>query len=408
MFLSMPAPTPVPTPAPLHVPQPASPAFATPPVAIRSTRVLTPGGIRPATLRFENGLISAVADHQDIAARGAIDAGDALIAPGLVDLHGDAFERQIMPRPGVRFPLDVAIAETDRQLLANGITTAFHGITCSWEGGLRSYATGHAFASALAELRPLLGAQHKVHWRFEAYSLEALAPTLAMLREGRIALLALNNHMPTIRRKIEQAGKLLEYAERAETDGATFRERLSRALAREGEVAGALRELAATALELGIPVASHDDTTMEDRAQSRALGAGICEFPLNEMTLEDAQAAKAAVVLGAPNVLRGGSHCGGMSAGELVSRGRCDVLVSDYYYPALFHAPFRLAAAGQATLAQAWALASTRPAQAGGLKDRGSLAPGLRADVLLIDDSNPAHPRIKDAWVGGRSVYHCD
>jgi alpha-D-ribose 1-methylphosphonate 5-triphosphate diphosphatase len=371
--------------------------------AIRSTRVLTPGGIRPATVHCEDGVIAAVKDHAD---GEALDAGGALLAPGLVDLHGDAFERQIMPRPGVRFPLPVAIAETDRQLIANGITTAFHGITCSWEGGLRSYATGHGFAAALAEMGPRLATQHKVHWRFEAYSLDALAPTLSMLKDGSIALLALNNHMPAIRRKIEQAGKLLEYAERAETDGATFRERVQRALARESEVGDALRELAATAHEFGIALASHDDTTMEDRAQSRALGTTICEFPLNETALEDARASHAAVVLGAPNVLRGGSHCGGMSAADLIARGRCDVLVSDYYYPALFHAPFRLAASGTATLEQAWALASSNAAAAGGLKDRGQIAPGLRADLLLVDDSIADHPRLASAWVAGRRVYH--
>lgn len=371
--------------------------------SLYSTRVLTPNGIRPATVRWRDGLIAAIADSRDA---DAFDAGDGLLAPGLIDLHGDAFERQIMPRPAVRFPLDVALIETDRQLIANGITSAFHGITCSWEGGLRSYATGRAFCDVLEALRPQLTAQHKVHWRFEAYSLEALAPTLAMLRDGDIDLLALNNHMPAIRRKIEQAGKLAEYAERAETDGATFRARVHGALAREHDVPAALRELAATAHEFGIPLASHDDTTMEDRALSRSLGATICEFPLNETALEDARACESAVVLGAPNVLRGGSHCGGMSAADLVARGRCDVLVSDYYYPALFHAPFRLAASGAATLEAAWALASSNAARAGGLLDRGSIAPGLRADLLLIDDAHPMQPRLQSAWVGGRRVYH--
>jgi alpha-D-ribose 1-methylphosphonate 5-triphosphate diphosphatase len=305
----------------------------------------------------------------------------------------------------VRFGLPVAIADTDRQLIANGITTAFHGVTCSWEGGLRSLATGQGFCAALEQLRPQLAADHRVHWRFEAYTLEAVEPTLAMMRDGVIDLLALNNHMPTIRRKIAGAGKLAEYAERAETDGETFRARVEAAYARDAEVVPALHRLAAAARDLGLPLASHDDTTMEDRALSRALGTTICEFPLNDAALDDARARGAAVVLGAPNVLRGGSHCGGLSARDLIGQGRCEVLVSDYYYPALFHAPFRLAAAEQIPLADAWCLASGNAAAAGGLADRGSIAPGLRADLLLIDDRDPQQPRLLEAWVAGQRVY---
>jgi alpha-D-ribose 1-methylphosphonate 5-triphosphate diphosphatase len=145
---------------------------------------------------------------------------------------------------------------------------------------------------------------------------------------------------------------------------------------------------------------------MEDRALSRALATTICEFPLNETALEDARACGSAIVLGAPNVLRGGSHCGGMSAQELIRHGRCDVLVSDYYYPALFHAPFRLAMNGAASLEQAWALGSANAARAAGLTDRGGIAPGMRADLLLVDDSHPQQPRLESAWVSGARVYH--
>lgn len=372
-------------------------------VSISSNRVLTPEGIRPATVTFADGRIVEV---QTGHIGGAREVGDALLAPGLIDLHGDAFERQVMPRPGVRFGLPVAIADTDHQLIANGITTAFHGVTCSWEGGLRGLATGQAFCAALEQLRPGLAADHRVHWRFEAYTLEALEPTLEMIRGGVIDLLALNNHMPAIRRKIASPGKLAEYAERAETDGATFRGRVEAAYARDAEVLPALRRLAALTHEMGMPLASHDDTTPEDSALSRALHATICEFPLNDAALDDARAAGAAVVLGAPNVLRGGSHCGGLSARDLIAQGRCEILVSDYYYPALFHAPFRLAAAEQISLENAWSLVSRNPARAGGLADRGSLAAGLRADLVLIDDRNVLQPCLLDVWVAGQRVYH--
>ena len=124
-----------------------------------------------------------------------IDAGGLLVLPGIVDLHGDAFERQMMPRPGVDFPIDVALVDSDRQAIANGITTVFHATTWSWEPGLRSADNARQLLEAIEQLRPQLAADTRFHLRHETYNLDAEAEIIDWLSDGRIDLFAFNDHM---------------------------------------------------------------------------------------------------------------------------------------------------------------------------------------------------------------------
>jgi alpha-D-ribose 1-methylphosphonate 5-triphosphate diphosphatase PhnM len=124
----------------------------------------------------------------------AIDAGCFLVLPGIVDLHGDAFERQLMPRPGAHFAPVPALLETDRQLLANGITTAYHGVTLSWEPGLRGIEAAREFLAALSAARPRLGADTSLHLRFECLNLDAVEEVVSWIEAGRIDLLAFNDN----------------------------------------------------------------------------------------------------------------------------------------------------------------------------------------------------------------------
>jgi alpha-D-ribose 1-methylphosphonate 5-triphosphate diphosphatase len=140
-------------------------------------------------------------------------------------------------------------------------------------------------------------------------------------------------------------------------------------------------------------------------AEMRELGCRICEFPLDEATARSAIAGGAAVIMGGPNILRGGSHCGRLGAAAAIAGGLSNVLTSDYYYPAMLQSVFRLVADGVARLEQAWPLIAANAAAAAGLHDRGMLAPGKRADLILVDDSDPALPQVVATFVGGRLVY---
>jgi alpha-D-ribose 1-methylphosphonate 5-triphosphate diphosphatase len=333
-----------------------------------------------------------------------LDGGNLLLLPGIIDLHGDAFERQLMPRPRVHVSPAIGLLDSDRQLLANGITTAYHGVTVSWEPGLRGIEAGRTFLAALEAVRPRLACDTRVHLRFEQFNVDAAPEVEGWIEQGRIDLLAFNEHMGDIAKHVER-GQLGSYVARTGLDAAAFAALVAQVSARRDEVPAASARLAATAQRRGLPMASHDDDSLDTRMRFRALGCRISEFPLNEATARGALSTGDVVVLGAPNVIRGGSHAGRLGAAHAVGQGLCSVLTSDYYYPAQLHAAFALVRQDVVPLGPAWDLISANPAAAVGLSDRGAIASGRRADLVLVDDRDPALPSVAATLVAGRAAY---
>ncbi|MBC3917044.1 alpha-D-ribose 1-methylphosphonate 5-triphosphate diphosphatase [Undibacterium sp. CY18W] len=334
-----------------------------------------------------------------------LDASGLLILPGLVDIHGDAFERQLQPRPATSFAYDIAFADTDRQLITNGITTACHGVTFSWEGGLRGRDAAMATLDQVAAQRSHVHADHRIHLRFENHHADGLHDALEWINAGMVAFFAFNEHLPSILKKSASPEKLQTYAERARCDVPVFLERLHKAQSRSTRVVQTIQQLAAACREHGIPMASHDDECRQDRERFQALGAEISEFPKTEEALQLAHTLNNHVIMGAPNVLLGGSHCGGLSATEAIRRGLCDILASDYYYPALLHAPFRLEQDGACSLEQAWQLVSRNPARVLGLHERGHIAEQQRADLVLVERQADGSPRLIATIAAGKLVF---
>jgi alpha-D-ribose 1-methylphosphonate 5-triphosphate diphosphatase len=352
---------------------------------IAGGRVLLPEGQQMTDLLLADGRIAAIGS--DAGRSPIFDASGLLVLPGIVDIHGDAFERQLQPRPGVDFPHDIALADTELQLLANGITTAFHGITLSWEPGLRS---ADAWVALLAALRARAWTcDMRAHLRWEAYNLDALDTALADIAAGHVHLVAFNDHTPSILKKIADPVAGAKYSDRAGMTLDAFRDLAETIGGRADLVPAAQARIAAAARMAGIPLASHDDATVPGRTAFRELGARICEFPMAEEVGEAARAAGDWVVMGSPNVVRGGSHIGWASAAQLAEAGICNVLSSDYYYPAMSRAALILAGRGVLDLDQAWSLISANPARAAGLSDRGIISPGKRADLVILDAETP-------------------
>jgi alpha-D-ribose 1-methylphosphonate 5-triphosphate diphosphatase len=376
-------------------------------ISIEGGRVLVGGETLETTLQVAGGKIVAVgSDHR----RGsvAIDASNLKVLPGIVDLHGDAFERQMMPRPGVDFPVDVALVDSDRQAIGNGITTVFHATTWSWEPGLRSGDNARQLLEAIETLRPQLAADTRFHLRHETYNLDAESEIKQWLSDGRIDLFAFNDHMNSTVRDLEKPRKRAQMVERCGLSDEEFDRLVARVVSRSYEVPDSIARLAGVARSADVRMLSHDDASPAMRRAFRAKGIAIAEFPVNEETAREAAEGGDAIVLGAPNVVRGGSHTGWTKAADMIAKGLCSILASDYYYPAQILAAFRLVADGVLPLAEAWNLISAAPARAAGFTDRGILAGGYRADIILVDDEIPLRPRVVAVVAEGHLVHLTD
>jgi alpha-D-ribose 1-methylphosphonate 5-triphosphate diphosphatase len=358
-------------------------------------------GLRREEIMLEGGAISSRATMPQ-GGGFAFDATGLWVLPGIVDIHGDAHERQLQPRPGVELPTGLALRDSAAQLAAAGITTAYLGVTLSWEPGLRSIAAWRDLLGVLEQERPRAATDLRVHLRFEADNFDALDDALGAIEGGKVDLLAFNDHTPAILRRLDEPKQLAKYAGRAGMAPAEYAALARRIGERRPEVPAVRARMAAAAHAAGLPMLSHDDASIEERSYFRGLGASICEFPMAEEVAAFAREAGEAVVMGSPNVVRGGSHLGWASAAPLAERGLVTVLASDYAWPAMLQAAFTLAGRGELGFAPCWALVSANPAAALGLADRGRIAPGLRGDVVVVD---PAVPRVVASFCGGRLAW---
>lgn len=389
-------------------------------------KVILADEIAQVSVRVEAGVITGLDVPRDgatpIAARGMT------LAPAMVDIHGDAFERQLMPRPGVDFPLHAALLETDRQLAANGIATAYHALTLSWEPGLRSLATAQAMIEALATLAPRLTVENRVQLRWETFCFEALPLIEQALCGPLLPSIAFNDHTsigvlhpdtPMQSRPFDHdpafpvadmtspgfAAKMAERAKRSGLSQTEYVALIRTIWLRRPQVPGAIATVAALGRRAGAPMLSHDDTQTETRAYYRDLGARNAEFPMNLAAAQAAREAGDWISFGAPNAARGGSHRGSPKAADMIDRGLCDILASDYSYPAMLTAVARLLADGHGSLPVLWQFVSTNPARASGLIDRGEIALGRRADLILLDWPEGGTPAPRLTMVAGRMAY---
>ncbi|MEP0235955.1 alpha-D-ribose 1-methylphosphonate 5-triphosphate diphosphatase [Roseibium sp.] len=376
------------------------------PILIRNGRVLLDDTLEDADVLILDGIIQPLGASVPADAL-QLDARNRLVLPGIVDVHGDAFERQIMPRPKVSFDLPLALGETDRQLAANGITTAYHGLTLSWEPGLRSIEAGSAFLEALNRVRKNLSVDHRVQIRWETFAFEAIDLICDWLERPLDLSIAFNDHTSSTHRKITAGNhsKLSDWASRAGLSNEGYLAFFGQVWDRRAAVGDAVDRVATMTRASGVPMLSHDDLTLSDRAAFRSLGSDIAEFPLAEEIASDARSHGEHCVFGAPNVVRGGSHTNAPTAADMVTRGLGTVLASDYYYPSLFSAAQRLIRDYSMPLAMAWAQVSTNPAQAMRLADRGRIEPDLRGDIVIAQDLAQDGARIEATLSEGTIAY---
>jgi alpha-D-ribose 1-methylphosphonate 5-triphosphate diphosphatase len=362
---------------------------------------------RRGSLRIEDGLIADIAPGSSVPG-GAVDLEGDLLAPGLIELHTDNLERHIQPRPRVDWPHAAAIVAHDAELASVGITTVFDALRVgSVEHDMRSRYPRYArpLASELLELRAsgALRISHFLHLRAEVCSETLVAELAEFGPADRVGLVSLMDHTPG-QRQFRDVGKLAQYvmgkSNLTDAEFDTHVRHLTELRHRHGDdhEAAAVAE----ARRFGAVLASHDDTTAEHVAISADHGVRLAEFPT---TIEAAEACRShgiAVMLGAPNLIRGGSHSGNVAAAELAGRDLLDILSSDYVPSALLLGALRLADLW-GDVARGLATVTAAPAAAVGLADRGRIAQGARADLVRIAHVGGT-PVVRGTWVRGHRV----
>lgn len=374
---------------------------------LANATIILPGETLRGSVRIADGQIAEIAQGAGVPP-GAVDCGGDLLAPGLIELHTDNLERHIAPRPKVDWPHAAAIIAHDAELAGVGIATVFDAlrvgsIVTNGKLGYGEYA--RALATEILDLRArgALRISHYLHLRAEVCS-ETLIDEMARFGpEDRVGIVSLMDHTPG-QRQFRDLSKLRDYvAGKRGMSDAEFVDHVASQQALHARL-GARHEAVALAeaARYGAVLASHDDTLEEHVATSARHGIRLAEFPT---TVEAARACRAhgiAVMMGAPNLIRGGSHSGNVAAEDLARLDLLDIVSSDYVPSSLLAAGLMLGDLW-GDMARGIATVTAAPAAAAGLADRGRIAPGLRADLIRLRRIGGA-PVVREAWVAGNRV----
>ena len=372
---------------------------------LSNARIVLPDGVVEGSLEVDNGIISAIEDGNS--ALGIDCDGDWLI-PGIIDIHTDNLERHYFPRPNIDWnPVSAAIVH-DGLCISVGVTTVFDSLSLGSFGfgaartpdNLIRLTEGLQFAWE----QQLLKADHRIHWRCETPS-EVLEIEVNRLSSNPMTgLFSLMDHTPG-QRQYRNLEKFLVMWRQEGASESEIERRLAAQNERQTLNADKGRRLVADiARSRGLPLASHDDETEAHSDQAADLGASISEFPVTVEAARRAHERGMAVVMGGPNLIRGGSYSGNVPAATLAEAGLLDGFASDYVPRSLIECAFRLAQEPFGwSIANAVDTVTGAPARACGLNDRGAIRLGARADLVRVR-VNQGHVMVKGVWVKGQRV----
>ncbi len=374
---------------------------------LTNARVVLPDDVITGTVVLRDGKIVDVSSG-GTGVSAALDCDGDFVAPGLIELHTDNLERHMVPRPKVDWPHRAAILAHDRELAGTGITTVFDAIRVGsiLSGDHKRYGKyARQMADEILDMRNrgALKISHHIHLRAEICS-ETLEEELSEFgADDKVGIVSLMDHTPG-QRQFRDVSKFETYVRgKHNMPPEGFAEYVAFLYGLQDRL-GAKHEAAAVAAaaRYGATLASHDDTTADQVAASHAHGVAVAEFPT---TVEAAQACREvgiANIMGAPNLVRGGSHSGNVAAQELAQAGLLDILSSDYVPAALLQAAVQLADVWD-DMARAIATVTVTPARSVGLVDRGEIAAGKRADLIRFGLLEGA-PLVQAVWSEGRRV----
>jgi alpha-D-ribose 1-methylphosphonate 5-triphosphate diphosphatase len=385
------------------------------PLIVTNGKVILPDKIVEADVALVDGRIDAILEGEEAARNwrrlhpgsALVDAAKQYVLPGLIDIHCDAIEKEVQPRPNTLFPLNMALLEFERKLPVHGITTMYHSLSLGVGLSLRGdhLLTGMVeHINSYRTKRSMI--RNRIHLRFEVSHLAGMPIVERYLNEKAIDYLSFMDHSPG-QGQYREPGSFERYVMKnqgvsVDEVRVIVEELLQRRQLVNGEH---LLQLSKLAAKRGIAIASHDDDSVEKIEESVGYGVSVCEFPINLETAKHASERGLKVCVGAPNVVRGASHDKNLRAVDAIAADAADILCSDYHPSSMLAAVFKLADEGIAALPSAVRMVTLHPAQALGTgSELGSIELGKAADLIIVDRYD-GQPWVTNTIVGGQIVY---
>ncbi|MGV8918014.1 MAG: alpha-D-ribose 1-methylphosphonate 5-triphosphate diphosphatase [Pseudomonas sp.] len=375
---------------------------------LSNAQIVTADRVFNGSVVLRDGLIAEVDDGISYLPQAHDLQGDYLL-PGLIELHTDNLERHMTPRPGVDWPSTSAVMSHDAQIIAAGITTVFDALSIgdvNPKGNRMQKLPAMLEAIAAANASGLTRAEHRLHLRCELCHPDTLSVFRDLVQHPLVQLVSVMDHSPGQRQFALESKYREYYMGKYHLTTTQMDEFIVLQVANSKLYSDRYRRaIVEDCLARGLSVASHDDATLAHVEESAGFGMSIAEFPTTIEAARGCHRLGMSVLMGAPNIVRGGSHSGNVAATDLAKEGLLDILSSDYYPASLLQAAFMLAAQDNGcTLPQAVAMVSRTPAHSAGLKDRGEIRVGLRADLIHAKNLNGL-PVIQQVWREAKRVF---
>ncbi|MGA8133743.1 alpha-D-ribose 1-methylphosphonate 5-triphosphate diphosphatase [Pseudomonas sp. MWU12-2345] len=375
---------------------------------LSNARLVLADRVIEGSVVLRDGVIVDIAEGRSQLPQAQDLNGDFLL-PGLVELHTDNLEKHMTPRPGVDWPSTSAVLSHDAQIIAAGITTVFDAVSIgdvNPKGNRMQKLPAMLEAIASAEGAGLTRAEHRLHLRCELCHPDTLSVFRDLVENPLVQLVSVMDHSPGQRQFVLESKYREYYMGKYHLNDETMDAFIVLQMANSKEYSDRYRAaIVEHCLARGLSVASHDDATVAHVEESARYGMTIAEFPTTLEAARGCQRLGMSVLMGAPNVVRGGSHSGNVAAADLAAKGLLDILSSDYYPASLLQAAFSLAALdNHCDLPEAVKMISLAPARAAGLSDRGEIAIGLRADLVQAR-CRDGLPVVQQVWRQANRVF---